>query len=110
MAAARTLQRADMFRTSGDLTQALSLYREVLRLDPANSAAAQAIVRIRMEYLLRRARSLVEGEDYDAALKDLDAVAGEDPGNPDAEALRKEIAAARSGAPRKPKGPDGGSL
>jgi tetratricopeptide (TPR) repeat protein len=104
VAAARTLQRADMFRTSGDLTQALALYREVLRLDPSNSTAAQAILRIRMEYLLRRARSLVEGEDYDAALKDLDAIAMEDPDNKDADALRSEIAALKAGAPKKPKG------
>jgi tetratricopeptide (TPR) repeat protein len=104
VAAARTLQRADMFRTSGDFTQALSLYREALRLDPANSAAAQAILRIRMEYLLRRARSLVEGEDYDAALKDLDAIAMEDPNNKDADALRSEIAALKAGAAKKPKG------
>jgi serine/threonine-protein kinase len=103
-AAARTLQRAEMFRASGDLTQALSLYREVLRLEPANAAAAQAILRIRMDYLLRRARSLVDGDDYDAALKDLDAIAMEDPNNKDADALRSEITALKAGAPKKPKG------
>ena len=103
-AVSRMLQRAESVRSSGDLAQALTLYREVLRLEPGNLVAGQAVVRIRVEYLLRRARSLVDAEDYDAALRDLDAVAADDPNSRDADALRKEIAAAKSRAPRKPKG------
>jgi tetratricopeptide (TPR) repeat protein len=101
---ARAIQRAEAARSSGDLALALTLYREVLRLQPDNASAAQAVFRIRMDYLLRRARSLLQAEDYDAALRDLDSVAAEDPDNKDADALRQEIVAAKSGAPRKPKG------
>lgn len=101
---ARTIQRAEAARASGDLALALTQYREVLRLQPDNASAAQAVFRIRMEYLLRRARSLIEAEDFDAAERDLNSVAAEDPANPDADAVRRALAAARSGPLRKPKG------
>lgn len=95
------LRMAEAAESRGDLTQALTHYREALRIDPTNATATRKIARIRASYFLRRAESLLEAGDYDAAQRDAASAIEIDPGSPGAAELLKKIEQARTAEPRK---------
>lgn len=95
------LRLAEAAESRGDLTLALTYYREALRIDPTNATATRQIARIRASYLLRRAESLLEAGDYDAAQRDAASAIETDPGNPDAAELMRKIEQGRTAATRK---------
>ena len=72
-----------------------------MRIDPTNATAARQIARIRAGYLLRRAESLIEAGDYDAAERDTATAMEIDPGNPAAAELLKKIDAGQGRGSRK---------
>jgi serine/threonine protein kinase len=100
-AVARLLLRGEGAERNGNLADALNQYREVLKQDPRNRIAERAILRLRVDMILRRAESLVLVGNYDAALKELAAVAVYDPTNARAEELREAIEQGKSYPARK---------
>lgn len=98
------LRLAEAAESRGDLTQALTSYREALRIDPANATAIRQIARIRASYFLRRAESLIEAGDVDAARRDVASALDTDPGNPSAAALLKKIEQAGADPRKRPPG------
>jgi len=95
------LRLAEAAESRGDLTQALAHYRDALRIDPTNATATRQIARIRAGYFLRRAETLLDAGDYDAAQRDATSAIETDPGNPAAAELLKKIERARSAEIRK---------
>jgi hypothetical protein len=100
----RLLLRAEAAENSGNLNDALALYREVLQLEPKNGIASRGVTRIRVDYLLRRAESQILAGDYEGALNDINTAAADDPKNPRAAELREAIAQGKKAPARKPGG------
>ena len=98
----RLLLRAEAAENGGNLNDALTLYREVLTLEPKNGIASRGVTRIRVDYLLRRAESQILAGDYEGALNDINTAAADDPKNPRAAELREAIAQGKKAPPRKP--------
>lgn len=103
-AVARLLLRGEGAERNGNLADALSQYREVLTLDPRNRIAERAVLRIRVNMILRRAESQVLVGNYQAALKELAAVAVYDPTNARAAELREAIEQGQNNPARKKPG------
>jgi tetratricopeptide (TPR) repeat protein len=95
------LRLGEAAESRGDLNQALAHYRDALRADPANAAAARNIARIRAGYFVRRAESLLEAGDYDAARRDATTAREIDPANAAATELLKKIEQAKAAEARK---------
>ena len=96
------LRLAEAAESRGDLTMALNYYREALRIDRTNATATRQIARIRASYFLRRAESLLDAGDLDAAQRDATSAIEIDPGSPAAAELLKKIEQARAESRKRP--------
>jgi hypothetical protein len=103
-AVARLLLRGEGAERNGNLAEALTHYRAVLKLNAGNAIALRAVLRIRVATLLRRAESLILAGDYDGAGKVLGEVEAYDLANTRVEELRDAIEQGRNNPTRKKPG------
>lgn len=95
------LRLAEMAEKRGDPAQAVTYYREVLQVDPANTIARRQIARLSVAVYLERATRDLEAGQYDSAQNAVALANNIDPGNAAAAELLEKIEQARAAETKK---------
>ena len=92
---------AEMAEKRGDPAQAVQYYREVQKVDPANTIARREIARLSVAVYLERASRDLEAGQYDSAQSAVALANNIEPGNSAAAELMKKIEQARLAETKK---------